>query len=124
AVYMDILARPAGIGEAGQWFSRSGTPDGRLGVAADIVTIPEGRTDEVRGFYSAYLRPPLDSGGLQLRVPLLQNHKLGRRPDPARTPASIQVNDDAIIAGDILSSPEYFQDSQTLTTFAPIPGAS
>src|SRR5439155_14610640 len=108
--------------EVGFWFGRAGTGSaGREGVAEDIVTSHEARTDEIKGFYTAYLRRPADPGGLQLWTNLLERGDLDRDLNNDKVPNSIEDNDDAIIVADILSSTEYFQDSQVLVTFATIP---
>ena len=93
-------------------------------VAQDIVQSHEARTDEIKGFYTAYLRRPADTGGLQFWTNLLESGDADNGVDNSRIPDSVDQNDDAIVAADILSSQEYFQDSQTFTTFATIPGAS
>ena len=122
SVYLDVLCRPIGAGEVGFWSSRAGTgSEGRLGVAEDIVESHEARTDEIKGFYTAYLRRPADPGGLDFWTRLLESGDADKGVNNDHVPKSVEDNDDAIIVADILSSTEYFQDSQVLATFATIP---
>jgi hypothetical protein len=120
AVYRDVLGRTIGANELAGQTSSANT--NRLLTADRILRSPEGRTDEVRGFYTSYLRRPADASGLQGWTQLLLNGDLDENLNTSRFTNTVEDNDDAILASYILSSNEYFRDAQTLTTFATIPG--
>jgi Domain of unknown function (DUF4214) len=120
AVYRDVLGRSIGSNELAGWTSSANT--NRLQTADRILRSTEGRTDEVRGFYTSYLRRPADASGLRGWTQLLVHGDLDNNLDTSRFTNSVQDNDDAILASYILSSTEYFRDAQTLTTIATIPG--
>ena len=62
-VFQDVLNRPANPGEVSTYLTYLGTPgDTRQGMALQILTTTEYRTDLVASYYQAYLHRPTDSG--------------------------------------------------------------
>jgi hypothetical protein len=132
AVYEDVLCRTPSAAEIAAWeaeLSTTGTnqtaAQRRVSVALQILTSPEGRADQVSGYYISYLRRQADPLGLASGTQLLLNSgdtgNGGNTPSGSGTPDSVRNNPDAALVAALLSSPEYFQDAQTLTTFATIP---
>jgi len=119
AVYRDVLCRTGSTTELASWNTQA--TNNRLQTADEILRSDEGRTDEVRGFYTAYLRRPADSSGLAGWTQTLKRGDLDSNLNAKNVDDNVEDNDDAVLASYILSSNEYFQDSQTLTTFAAIP---
>ncbi len=122
ALYRDFLARTPSTAEIDSWTSQATTD--RLGVAHGIISSQEGRTDEVHGFYTSYLRRTGEASGVSYWTDFLVHGNLDRNLNNDHVPSSVQHNDDEILVSYFLSSQEYFQDAQTLppTSFATIPG--
>jgi hypothetical protein len=122
AVYRDVLGRAIASNEVGFWnvAITINRPQGIDGIARS----PEARDDEVSGFYTSYLRRTAGPNESAAWAQLLEQGDLNRFINTDHVYASVQDNDDAILVSFILASQEYFQDAQTLTTFATIPGPS
>jgi len=124
SLYQDFLGRTPSAAEINSWNSQASVD--RQAVARGIVFSQEARTDEVRGFYTSYLRRTGDQPGINYWSNLLNQGNADKvfQDSDQNAPNSVENNDDAIIVSYFLSSQEYFQHSQTLTTasFATVPG--
>jgi Domain of unknown function (DUF4214) len=127
AVYQDVLGRTPSGAEIAAWQNAfGGTLDAgeRLDLAKGVLESVEGRRVEVNNTYVSFLRRQGDAGGINFWSSQLLTDSLDENVNRARTPDSVELDDDVILVADILASPEYFQLAQTLTTtsFATIPG--
>jgi hypothetical protein len=112
ALYSDVLNRAVDPAAAAADTQALGLGVSPAQLALGVLTSTEGRTDQVRGYYTSYLRRPADPAGLTFWTMTLQEL-------PGATP-----NPDWVVVAEFLGSAEYFQLAQTQIGLASIPGPS
>jgi hypothetical protein len=121
ALYNDVLDRA--VDAAAQATDTQALAQGvsPAQIALDVLTSTEGRADQVRGYYTSYLRRPADPAGLGFWTNTLQELGSGQQSINANPPPSSQNPDMAVVA-EFLSSAEYYQKAQTPLGLASVPG--
>ncbi len=110
ALYSDVLNRavdPVAAAADTQALNLGVSP---ARLAFSVLTSPEGRTDQVRGYYTSYLRRPADPPGLAFWTTTLEQL------------AETAPNPDMVVVAQFLGSAEYFPLAQTPIGLASIPG--
>jgi len=135
AATQDIFGRAATQTELNNGSNLTAAGD-RTQFALDRLETDEARRAEVSSFYTSYLRRQADPGGLTGWAQLLNEHDNNSDDDDDddddddgligfidedKVPSSVSENEDVILSALFISSGEYYQQAQTISSFATIP---